>query len=97
MVYVILDDDFEKVFKLKGGEQVLYVRKMELMGVLYNLYVYSYLNYGLLAARVEVLKLVDEFKMCFCFGKGFEGLYMYGGKQYKVIVSLDGGDYDKCK
>lgn len=97
MAYAISDDDFEKAPKPKGGEQASYVRKMELMGASYNLYVYSYLNYGLLAARAEVLKLVDESKTCPCLGKGFEGPYTYGGKQYKATASLDGGDYDKCK
>lgn len=97
MAYSISDDDFSKAPKPKGDGQTSYVRKMELMGASYNLYVYSYLNYGLLAARAEVLKLVAESDTCPCLGKGFEGPYSYGGQKYKAIASADGGDYGKCK
>lgn len=95
MAYAISDDDFSKAPKPKGDEQS-YVRKMELMGTSYNLYVHSYLNYGLLAARAEVLKLVKESETCPCLGKGFEGSYTYGGQEYKPSAGADGGDYGKC-
>lgn len=97
MAYAISDDDFLKSPKPKGSNQPSYVRKMELMGASYNLYVHSYLNYGLLAARAEVLKLVGESETCPCLGKGFEGSYTYGGQTYKASASMDGGDYGKCK
>ena len=97
MAYAISDDDFVRAPKPRGEEQA-YVRKMSLMGASYNLYVHSYLNYGLLAVRAEVLKLVDESdETCPCLAKGFDGSYTYGGQKYKAIASADGGDYVKCK
>ncbi|KAG0556087.1 hypothetical protein M758_12G141200 [Ceratodon purpureus] len=95
MAYAISDDDFLKAPKPKADEQS-YVRKMSLMGASYNLYVHSYLNYGLLAARAEVLKLVGESETCPCLAKGHEGEYTYGGQKYKASASVDGGDYEKC-
>jgi apyrase len=97
MAYAISDDDFSSAPKPKGKDQAAYVRKMELMGASYNLYVHSYLNYGLLAARAEVLKLVGEADSCPCLGAGHEGSYSYGGQKYKATASADGGDYLKCK
>lgn len=95
MAYAISDDDFLKAPKPHGEEQA-YVRKMSLMGASYNLYVHSYLNYGLLAARAEVLQMVGESETCPCLAKGFEGSYTYGGQKYTASASADGGDYEKC-
>lgn len=96
MAYAISDNDFLSAPKPRSGEQA-YVRRMSLLGTSYNLYVHSYLSYGLLAARAEVLKLVDESKSCPCLAKGFEGSYIYAGQEYKASASADGGDYKKCR
>ena len=40
----------------------------------------SYLHYGLLAARAEVLKLVEDSETCPCLAKGFKGT---------IAISLD--------
>ncbi|KAG0599291.1 hypothetical protein M758_12G140900 [Ceratodon purpureus] len=95
MAYALSDEDSSKAPEPKDGEQA-YIRKMNLMGVSYNLYVHSYLNYGLLAARAEVLKRVGESETCPCLGKGYEGSYIYGGQSFNATASPDGGDYGKC-
>lgn len=96
MAYAISDEDFSKAPKPGKNEQA-YVRKVTLLGTTYNLYVHSYLNFGLLAARAEILKLVDGASPCPCLGKGFVGPYTYAGKTYPTTASAEGGDFDKCK
>ncbi|CAN1247231.1 Apyrase 2, partial [Linum grandiflorum] len=58
MAYAISEADAAKSPKLTGGEDT-YVHKMLLKGTTYYLYVHSYLHYGLLAARAEMLKVSD--------------------------------------
>lgn len=96
MAYAVSADDYSKA-PAAGKNEKAYVQTIHLLGVIYNLYVHSYLNYGLLAARSEVLKLVDEGSSCPCLGKGFSGPYTYGGKNYTSTASGKGGDYKKCK
>ncbi|XP_024362930.1 probable apyrase 2 [Physcomitrium patens] len=96
MGYAISDEDFAKAPKARDGQQS-YVRKMSLMGASYNLYVHSYLNYGLLASRAEILKLLDDTESCSCLPKGFQGTYTYGSQEYRASASVDGGEYEKCK
>lgn len=63
--------------------------------MIYNFYVYSYLYYGLLVFCVEVFKY-SEGIICFCVVKDFEGLYMYVGVKYMVVVRDEGFYYMDC-
>jgi apyrase len=96
MAYALSEEDAGKAPAGDKNEES-YVQKIKLLGVTYNLYVHSYLNYGLYAARAEVLKLVEDGSSCPCLPKGFQGPYKYGDNTYTTLASDEGGDYDKCK
>ncbi|KAH0634444.1 hypothetical protein KY290_038557 [Solanum tuberosum] len=58
---------------------------------------FSYLNYGLLASRAEVLK-VSRNSTSPCILKGTDGYYTYGGGvAYKASPSPNGSSLRKCK
>ncbi|KAL3642236.1 Apyrase 2 [Castilleja foliolosa] len=82
MAYAISESDAAKAPKLSDGEDS-YVQEMYLKGRKYHLYVHSYLRYGLLAARAEILK-VDEGHGSPCILAGYEGSYKYGPSAYKA-------------
>ncbi|XP_048435341.1 apyrase 2-like [Pyrus x bretschneideri] len=95
MAYAISEADAAKAPKLSDGEDV-YVRQMNLKGVKYNLYVHSYLHYGLLAARAEILK-VSEDSGNPCILAGYYGSYAYGGQSYKASASSSGSSVEECR
>eukprot|EP00250_Pteridium_aquilinum_P022726 c25613_g1_i1 orf=160-1677(-) len=74
-----------------------YVTKLSLLGKPYHLYVHSYLSYGLLAGRAEILKLSNESESCPCLAKGFQGEYVYNSVTYRAVGSEHGASYRKCK
>eukprot|EP00270_Netrium_digitus_P016878 TRINITY_DN6116_c0_g1_i4.p1 TRINITY_DN6116_c0_g1~~TRINITY_DN6116_c0_g1_i4.p1 ORF type:complete len:470 (+),score=126.40 TRINITY_DN6116_c0_g1_i4:221-1630(+) len=73
-----------------------YIRALSAMGQKYNIYVYSYLGYGLMAARAKILKEKGEGGHP-CIVKGFEGKYKYGGEEHEVLSKEGGTDYGSCK
>ncbi|XP_050363529.1 apyrase 2 [Argentina anserina] len=93
MAYAISDADAAKAPRLSDGEDV-YVRKMSLKGTNYNLYVHSYLHYGLLAARAEILKASDVSGNP-CILEGYDGFYKYGGETFKA--SSSGSSLEGCR
>ncbi|XP_062002735.1 apyrase 2-like [Rosa rugosa] len=95
MAYAISDADAAKAPKTEDGEDS-YVRKMSLKGTNYNLYVHSYLRYGLLAARAEILK-VSEDSGNPCILDGYNGSYKYGGESFKASASSSGSSLDGCR
>ncbi|KAM5561862.1 apyrase 2 [Rosa sericea] len=95
MAYAISDADAAKAPKLSDGEDS-YVRKMSLKGTNYNLYVHSYLRYGLLAARAEILKVSDDSGNP-CILDGYNGSYNYGGESFKASASSSGSSLEGCR
>ncbi|KAK6161601.1 hypothetical protein DH2020_004982 [Rehmannia glutinosa] len=83
MAYAISEADAAKAPKLSDGEDS-YVQQMYLKGRKYHLYVHSYLRYGLLAARAEILK-VDN------------GSYKYGQAVFKASALPSGSSLSKCR
>ncbi|KAH0641302.1 hypothetical protein KY285_037888 [Solanum tuberosum] len=57
---------------------------------------FSYLNYGLLASRAEILK-VSRNSTSPCILKGTDGYYTYGGVAYKASPLPNGSNLRKCK
>ncbi|KAH7432828.1 hypothetical protein KP509_07G042000 [Ceratopteris richardii] len=96
MAYAISESAAAKAPKAGEGEDV-YVKELNLLGKKYYLYVHSYLHYGLLAARAEVLKLVQEQESCPCLAEGFKGEYMYGSDTFKAVGSSSGANFRSCK
>ncbi|KAJ6360091.1 hypothetical protein OIU77_004160 [Salix suchowensis] len=79
MAYAISETDAAKAPRLSDGEDT-YVKEMLLMGTRYYLYVHSYLHYGLLAARAEILDASEDSTNP-CILAGYDGVYNYGGKK----------------
>ncbi|XP_022966301.1 apyrase 2-like isoform X1 [Cucurbita maxima] len=92
MAYAISETD---AARLSEAESV-YIKKMYLKGATYYLYVHSYLHYGLLAARAEVLS-VSKNSSNDCILSGYKGAYQYGGKDYKASASSSGSSFNGCK
>ncbi|XP_029120558.1 probable apyrase 2 isoform X2 [Elaeis guineensis] len=73
-----------------------YVTKQLLNETNYYLYAYSYLHYGLFAARAEILEAVDG-PYSYCVLGGYAGSYKYSGKVYNASASPSGSSYSKCR
>ncbi|GAB2286450.1 Apyrase 2 [Dionaea muscipula] len=95
MAYAISNSDAEKAPRLSDGEDT-YVKDMYLKGHKYNLYVHSYLHYGLLAARAEILKAFKDSGNP-CILAGYHGSYAYGGVTYDVSASPFGSSLNDCQ
>ncbi|XP_004511658.1 apyrase 2-like [Cicer arietinum] len=95
MAYAISEDSAAKAPKALDGEDP-YVKEMFLRGRKYYLYVHSYLRYGLLAARAEILKVSDDSGNP-CILAGYDGSYNYGGKSFKASSSSSGSSLNECK
>ncbi|KAL4306898.1 hypothetical protein AHAS_Ahas16G0224300 [Arachis hypogaea] len=95
MAYAISETDAAMAPKVLEGEDP-YVKEMFLRGRKYYLYVHSYLHYGLLAARAEILKMSDDAENP-CILAGFDGSYNYGGKSIRASSSPSGASLNECK
>ncbi|XP_075521891.1 apyrase 2-like [Primulina tabacum] len=95
MAYAISEEDAAKAPRITGGEDS-YVQEMYLKGRKYHLYVHSYLHYGLLAARAEILKLKGEPGNP-CILAGYNGSYKYGREVFKASALPSGSSLDKCR
>ncbi|KAK1555872.1 hypothetical protein Q3G72_032597 [Acer saccharum] len=94
MAYAISEEDAAKAPEVPEGEDS-YVKEMLLMGTKYYLYVHSYLHYGLLAARAEMLMVTEDSDNP-CILAGYDGSYNYGGKDHKASAPSSGSNLDQC-
>ncbi|WOL14743.1 putative apyrase 2 [Canna indica] len=94
MAYAIPEKDAQNAPKVSDGQDS-YVQKLFLKGTQYYLYVHSYLHYGLLAARAEILKVTDDASNCIL--GGYDGSYKYGGQVYKASATPSGASFSKCR
>ncbi|KAG5552169.1 hypothetical protein RHGRI_010308 [Rhododendron griersonianum] len=100
MAYAISETDAANAPRISNGEDT-YVKKMHLKGKNYYLYVHRfvsplfYLNYGLLAARAEILKVGNSGSPCILVG--YDGQYNYGGASYPASASSSGSSMEKCR
>ncbi|RLN41074.1 hypothetical protein C2845_PM01G13900 [Panicum miliaceum] len=89
MAYAISEKDAVKAPEVADGEDS-YVKKLLLKGTTYYLYVHSYLHYGLLAARAEILKAGE--------GNDYsDWKYSYGDNTFEASGSPSGASYSKCR
>ncbi|KAL1814182.1 hypothetical protein ACET3Z_024247 [Daucus carota] len=95
MAYAISENDAAKAPKVTEGQDS-YVKEMYLKGTKYYLYVHSYLRYGLLAARAEILQITGDSGSP-CIVPDFSGSYKYGGTVYKAAHSPSGSSLQKCR
>ncbi|KXZ52074.1 hypothetical protein GPECTOR_10g1097 [Gonium pectorale] len=71
-------------------------------GKTFNVYVHSYLGYGLMAGRAKLIEAAagsnDTSKAApnSCFAPGAIGTYPYAGKDYAFEPAGDKADFDKC-
>ncbi|WVZ56803.1 hypothetical protein U9M48_007283 [Paspalum notatum var. saurae] len=96
MAYAISEKDAEKAPEAADGEDS-YVKKLLLKGTIYYLYVHSYLHYGLLAARAEILKASEGNDYSDCMLEGHHGKYNYGDNTFEASGSPSGASYSKCR
>ncbi|CAH8381450.1 unnamed protein product [Eruca vesicaria subsp. sativa] len=95
MAYAISEEDAATAPKPLEGEDS-YVREMYLKGRKYFLYVHSYLHYGLLAARAEILKVSEDSNNP-CIVTGYDGNYKYGGEELKAAAVQSGASLNECR
>ncbi|CAF1697786.1 unnamed protein product [Brassica napus] len=95
MAYAISEEDAATAPKPLEGEDS-YVREMYLKGRKYFLYVHSYLHYGLLAARAEILKVSEDSNNP-CIVAGYDGTYKYGGDGFKAAAVQSGASLNECR
>ncbi|KAJ1404643.1 Nucleoside phosphatase GDA1/CD39 [Sesbania bispinosa] len=91
MAYAISETEAAMAPKATDGDDP-YVKEMFLRGRKYYLYVHSYLHYGLLAARAEILKVSDDADNP-CILSGYDGSYKYGGKSFRATSSPSGATF----
>ncbi|KAL6010316.1 putative apyrase 1 [Asimina triloba] len=96
MAYAISENDAAKSPKTSDGTYS-YVKELKLKGTKYYLYVHSYLLYGLLAARAEILKRGDGSNGNPCILGGYHGTYKYGGSTYDASAMNSGPSLEGCR
>ncbi|WOL18698.1 putative apyrase 2 [Canna indica] len=95
MAYAISQNAASNAPNVSADEEA-YVKDTFLQGATYYLYVHSYLNYGLMAARAEILKAGAK-SYSFCILSGYNGVYEYNGGVYNASSSPLGSSFSKCR
>lgn len=76
-----------------------YIKVLNGGGRQYDVYVHSYLGYGLMAARAAILEEDlngPEDESHPCVHGGFIGLYEYGGRKFPAMAHAEGAEHEKC-
>ncbi|CAI7805025.1 unnamed protein product [Closterium sp. NIES-53] len=74
-----------------------YVRRLSGMGKTYGVYVHSYLGFGLMAARAQVLKAKPPGSEGHaCLPKGTDDKYVYGTEEVQAQALPTGGSAAEC-
>ncbi|CAI5986732.1 unnamed protein product [Closterium sp. NIES-64] len=74
-----------------------YVRRLSGMGKTYGVYVHSYLGFGLMAARAQVLKAKPPGSEGHaCLPKGTDDKYVYGTEEVQAHALPTGGSAAEC-
>ncbi|WIA38219.1 hypothetical protein OEZ86_001563 [Tetradesmus obliquus] len=73
-----------------------YITQLKAGGVTYDVYVHSYLGYGLMAARAKVIEAGRDDPSHPCFAKGSSLKYSYAGKEYSIGETIEAGDFKRC-
>jgi apyrase len=80
----------------KAAPDPLYVTKLSGGGKDYNVYVHSYLGYGLMAGRAAVLAWEETRGANPCIPTDHSGIFEYGGTKYELQPSPDGASSSAC-
>ena len=73
-----------------------YIHTMQVGKRKFNIYVHSYLGYGLMAGRAEVLEEKMDGMGHPCILKGYSGSYSYGSETFQVVSMDDGPSFETC-
>ncbi|KAE8727940.1 putative apyrase 1 [Hibiscus syriacus] len=87
MAYAISESAASRAPSVQAGLDN-HVNEMYLKGSKYHIYVHSYLRYGLLAARAEILKVSED--------SGNPCTYKYGG-EFKASALSSGSSIEECR
>lgn len=86
--------------EIKEAPKPDYITKLKGGGKVYDVYVHSYLGYGLMAARAAVLEIDPngpEDDTHPCIHEGYNGKYVYGEEVYQAQGKDSvGAQYDQC-
>ncbi|BDA45973.1 Apyrase 2 [Coccomyxa sp. Obi] len=73
-----------------------YVTQLSGGGRTYNVYVHSYLGFGLMAGRAAVLSWEEARAANPCVLADHKGAYEYGGMKYELVAHPSGPTFDAC-
>lgn len=73
-----------------------YISSLSGAGKTYNVYVHSYLGFGLMAARAAVLDWEEIADANPCVPLEHSGAFAYGGSDHSAIALLSGATFDAC-
>lgn len=90
----------QEAFALTGEQATAapagYITPLKAGGNTFNVYVHSYLGYGLMAARAKVIEAGKDDPNHPCFAKGSSLKYSYAGKEYSIGEVIEAGDFKRC-
>lgn len=95
MTYAVSEKTAAEASNIVSNNGEPYIRENNFLGTTYYLYAYSYLNYGLLAARAEILK-VSRNSSNPCILYGYDGYYTYEDVVYRASALPTGPNIKQC-
>lgn len=73
-----------------------YITPLSGAGKSYDVYVHSYLGFGMMAARAAVLDWEEAAEANPCVPLQHSGAFAYGGKDHSAKASLSGANFEAC-